>query len=214
MEVKPPGSLTHRQRQAAETQKLVLDAAQTLFLEMGFGLTTIEAIAARAGVAVSTIYAIFTNKRGLLKAIREQWHQISHARERYVEALEEADPARRLSLLASATRHQWEQGAAMMAIYTGAAAVDAEAACELQSALSGRRANVGHWIEVSAPLFREDLQPKQMVAIYLALTRPELYLEVVTVWGWSPEEYERWLAQTLEQQFLPLHPAPAARRGR
>jgi hypothetical protein len=51
-------------------------------------------------------------------------------------------------------------------------------------------------------------------AIYLALTRPELDFEVVNVWGWSPEEYERWLARTLEQQFLPLPAAPAVpRRG-
>ncbi|WP_161883570.1 TetR/AcrR family transcriptional regulator [Deinococcus alpinitundrae] len=209
MNVKPQGAPTHRQRQAAETQRLILDAAQRLFLETGFGLTTIEAIAASAGVGVSTIYAIFTNKRGLLKAIRESWHQTSQARERYEEALTELDPARRLSIFANATRHQWEQGAAMMAIYTSAAAVDAEAAAELQSALSGRRTHVGRWIEASAPFFRSDLEPKKMVAIYLALTRSELYLELVNEWGWSPDEYEHWLAQTLEQQFLPRSPLQA-----
>jgi len=214
MNVKPQGALTHRQRQAVETQKLILDAAQRLFLETGFGLTTIEAIAASAGVAVSTVYAIFTNKRGLLKAIRESWHHTSQARERYEEALREADPARRLSIFASATRHQWERGAVMMAIYTSAAAVDAEAAAELQSALSGRRANVGRWIQATVPLLRADLEPKRMVAVYLALSRPELYLELVNTWGWTPDEYEHWLAQTLEQQFLPPRSPSPAKAGR
>ncbi len=203
MNVKSPAKPTHRQRQAAETHRLILEAAQTLFLETGFGLTTMDAIAASAGVAVSTVYAIFTNKRGILKAIRERWHQASQVREHYDEALEKTDPAQRIALFARATRQQWEQGAAMMAIYASAAAVDAEAALEFQSALSGRRTNLGRWLESSAPLFWADLEPKRIIAIHLALTRPEVYLELVNEWGWTPDEYERWLAQTLEQQFLP-----------
>ena len=64
----------HRQRQALATQQLILETARALFLEQGYGITTIEAIAAAAGVAVSTVYAVYKNKRTLLKAIREAWH--------------------------------------------------------------------------------------------------------------------------------------------
>jgi ribose 5-phosphate isomerase B len=35
--------LTHRQRQALETQKIILAAARELFLEQGYGATTIAA---------------------------------------------------------------------------------------------------------------------------------------------------------------------------
>jgi hypothetical protein len=34
------------------------------------------------------------------------------------------------------------------------------------------------------------------------LTQPTIYQELVAVDGWSPEEYEVWLAATLQQQLL------------
>lgn len=43
--------LTHRQRQALWTRRLIVDAARELFLEQGYSATTIEAIAEEAGVA-------------------------------------------------------------------------------------------------------------------------------------------------------------------
>ena len=131
--------LTYRQRQALATQQLIMETARALFLEQGYGITTIEAIAATAGVAVSTVYAVYKNKRSILKAIREAWHLESGQRDIYQEALEETDARRRLALAAHATRRQWESGASMMLIYESAAAVDAEAAAELKEAEDGRR---------------------------------------------------------------------------
>ena len=52
-DVKQP--LTHRQRQALATQQMIVDAARSLFLEQGYGVTTIDAISAKAGVAVRFI---------------------------------------------------------------------------------------------------------------------------------------------------------------
>lgn len=196
-------SLTHRQRQALETQRLIIEAAKTLFLEQGYALTTIQAIAAQAGVAVSTVYSIFTNKRGILKAIRETWHLTSQVRDIYKRAKLESDPARRLELYAHANRRQWETGGAMVAIYTSAAAADPEAAAELQTALSGRRKSVSAWLEETVPSLKPDLTFEQICAIYLAVTRAEVYQELVEEWGWTPDAYEAWLAGALKQQLLP-----------
>ena len=195
-------SLTYRQRQALKTQGLIVAAAQELFLDCGYASTTIGAIAARAGVAGSTVYAIFKNKRGILKALRENWHQTSQVKDLYGEAERVSDPERRLELYAHATRRQWETGSAFITIYTGAATADPEAAAELQEALGGRRKNVGRWLEEAAPLFRRDLQPRQVSTIYLALTRAEVYQELVEVSGWSADAYETWLAEVLKQQLL------------
>lgn len=194
--------LNHRQRQALATQQLIIDAARELFLEQGFATTTIDAIAARAGVAVSTIYAVFRNKRGILKAIREAWHLESGQRDIYKQAQQENDPHQKLALAAHATRRQWETGAAMIAIYTSAAAVDTEAAQEQREALSGRRTNMGRFVETLAPILRPGLGTQEAVAIYLALTRVEIYQELVDVTGWSPDQYEAWLAALLVQQLL------------
>lgn len=193
---------THRQRQALATRQLIVDAACVLFLKIGYGATTIEAISGQAGVGVSTVYAIFKNKRGILTAIRMAWHDESQQREIYAQAMTEPDPERRIALAAKATRRQWETGADMITIYTSAAAVDVEAAAELAQALAGRRAGIQRFIETSASLLRPDLDIQQAMAIYLALTRAEVYQELVTASGWSPAAYEAWLAQILRQQLL------------
>lgn len=46
----------------------ILDAGWTLFLERGVGAVSIEAIAARAGVAKMTVYKHFTDKHALFEA--------------------------------------------------------------------------------------------------------------------------------------------------
>jgi len=194
--------MTHRQRQALATHALIVESSRSLFLECGYGATTIDAIAARAGVAVSTIYAVFKNKRGILKAIRDAWHQESGQRDIYQAALAESEAPLRLALAAHATRRQWDTGAMMIAIYRGAATADAEAAAELDEALRGRRANLDRFIEQSAPFLRSDLTLPQASAIFRALTQAEIYQELVGVAGWSPDEYEHWLARTLQQQLL------------
>jgi AcrR family transcriptional regulator len=198
----PVKQLTHRQRQALETQQMIVGAARDLFLEQGYGLTTIDAISARAGVATSTVYAVFKNKRNVLKAIREEWHQQSGQREIYAQALREADPQRRLALAAHATRRQWETSAAMISIYLSAASVETEAAAELQESLAGRRRGMESFIRSSMSLLRSDLTVERATALYLALTRAEVYQELVDQWGWPSDEYEQWLAKTLQQQLL------------
>ena len=197
------GKLSHRQRQAQFTQQLILDAARELFLSQGYGATTIEAIAEKAGVAVSTVYAIYANKRGILKAIREAWHQESGQRDIYRTAAQSSDPQRRLELAAHATRRQWETGAAMQTIYIGAATTDQEAAAELKQALAGRRNSLGRFIDEMRPYLCPDLSPERAIAIFLGLTHAEIYRELIEEHHWTPDEYERWLAELLKQQLLP-----------
>jgi AcrR family transcriptional regulator len=199
---KVKSTLTHRQRQALATRQLIVDAACELFLVQGYIPTTIEAISAKAGVAVSTVYAVFRNKRGILQAIRERWHQESGQRDIYRQAMEQLDSKRRLELAAYATRRQWETSGAMMTIYQAAAAVDPDAAAELSTALQGRRTFLTQFIGDMAGQLRPDLSPARAVALFYALTQPTIYQELVAVDGWSPEEYEVWLAATLQLQLL------------
>ena len=199
---KVKSTLTHRQRQALATRELIVDAACELFLSQGYLATTIEAISAKAGVAVSTVYAVFRNKRGILQAIRERWHQESGQRNIYQQALEQLDPKRRLELAAYATRRQWETSGAMMAIYEAAAVADPDAAVELAAALQGRRTFLTHFISDMSEQLHPDLSPTRAVALLYALTQPAIYHELVGVDGWSPQEYEVWLAETLQHQLL------------
>jgi AcrR family transcriptional regulator len=197
-------SLTHRQRQALWTQRLIVDAARKLFLERGYAATTMDAIAEEAGVAVSTVYAAFKNKRTILRAIREAWHEQTRAREINEEASRQPDPERRLEMVANATRRQWETGGAVVAIYQGAAAADRGAAAELREALRGRRAALDRVVEGMEGSLRPGLDEDRAAAILRAVCRAEVYRELVGESGWSPDEYEAWLFKTLTEQLLPL----------
>jgi AcrR family transcriptional regulator len=194
--------LTHRQRQALETRRLIAEAAGKLFLERGYAATTMDAIAGEAGVAVSTVYAAFKNKRAILKEIRLAWHDRTHAREINAEAARHPDPERRLEMLASSNRRQWELGAGMVAIYQGAAAADREAAAELDEALRGRRAALDRIVEGIEEALRPGLDSARAAAILRALCRAEVYQELVEESGWSPDEYEAWLVTMLKTQLL------------
>ena len=199
---KEEAGLTHRQRQALWTQRLIVDAARGLFLERGYAATTMDAIAKEAGVAVSTVYAVYKNKRTILWAIREAWHEQTGAREINAEASRQPDPERRLEMVVHATRRQWETGGSVLAVYQGAAAADREAAAELEEALRGRRAALDRVVEGMEETLRPDLPVDRAAAILRALCRAEVYRELVDESGWTPDEYEAWLGETLKGQLL------------
>jgi TetR/AcrR family transcriptional regulator, regulator of autoinduction and epiphytic fitness len=201
--IRQEAGLNHRQRQALETRRLISEAAGRLFLERGYAATTMDAIAGEAGVAVSTVYAVFKNKRAILKEIRMAWHERTHAREINEQAARQPDPERRLEMIANSNRRQWELGAGLVAIYQGAAAADRGAAAELEAALRGRRSALDRVVQGMEEALRPGLVATRAAAILRALCRPEVYQELVEESGWSPDEYESWLAGTLKRELLP-----------
>ena len=49
----------------------------------------------------------------------------------------------------------------------------------------------------------------QAQAMYRALAAPGLYRELVQESGWSPEDFERWVGDTLQRNLMPPgHPPP------
>ena len=201
-DVNQQSKITHRQRQAQETRNLIVVAAQALFLEQGYICTTIETIAERAGVATSTVYAIFGSKRGILRAIRDAWHERTHIREVLSNSQPSSNPEERLEQLAEATRKQWEMGAEVTAIYTGAAAADPRAAAELTQALVGRREGLQSFSKSLEPHLRPGLDVGQAASILQALCLPEVFDVLVRRSGWTVEEYTKWLAQAMKREIL------------
>jgi AcrR family transcriptional regulator len=193
---------THRQRQAQATRNMIVTAAQALFLEQGYICTTIETIAERAGVATSTVYAIFGSKRGILRAIRDTWHERTHLHEVLNSSQSSVSPEVRLEQLTEATRKQWEIGAEVTAIYTGAAAADPRAAAELSQALVGRREGLLNFARSMEPHLRPGLDAPHAASILQALCMPEVFDELVRHSGWSGDEYQAWLVRTLKSQLL------------
>lgn len=170
-----------------------------LFREQGYGATTIPAIAARAGVAVPTIYKAFVNKPGLLAAIVESW------REQFVPGGFEsvpADGAAAIAWWAHTARRQWETGYDIAMIFAGAMTIEPAVRRELAIRLEHRSAAVTRVAEAAAKSPRSRLTVPEAAAIISALTLPEIYRELVHDRGWSADQYEAWINQTLTHQLL------------
>lgn len=84
---------------AAGKRDLIVAAARSLFIEMGFGAASMDEVARRAGVAKQTVYNHFGSKSALFQAIVEQICDDLMSTVN-VAASTESDPARALSRLA------------------------------------------------------------------------------------------------------------------
>ena len=113
---------TQRRQQAADTRRVILDAAGRLFAEQGYAATTMAMVAREAGVALKTVYLAFETKSGLL---RELWHLLLRGdegtapvgeRQWYQEVLDEPDPVRQLELNARNSRAVKERAATLMTV--------------------------------------------------------------------------------------------------
>ena len=201
-EVKPR-RVPLRQRQALETRRAIAHAARTLFAERGYAATSIEVVAAEAGVAERTVYAIFGTKKAILGAICEEWLSEAGVMETVAEGLAETDLRRRLALVAHASRRQWESERGVRAMLDGAAASDADVA----KMVAGWKTDRAHSLHAVVAGLEASLRPgidsDRAGAIIRALTSAEIYSELVAGEGWTPAEYEKWLAGLLGDVLLP-----------
>src|ERR1700710_1654936 len=60
-----------RVQQAAETRRVILDAARELFVRVGYTATTVAEVASQAAVSVDTVYAAVGRKPALLRELVE-----------------------------------------------------------------------------------------------------------------------------------------------
>ena len=81
-------------RRGARSRELVLDAAERLMAEKGYGAATVSALVDEAGVPPSSLYHYFDSKEGVLLAVMER------GADRFFEALPDFD-----ARLGSQTEH-------------------------------------------------------------------------------------------------------------
>ena len=195
--------VSHRQRQALETRRLIAEAARALFSEHGYATTSIEGVAAEAGVSPRTVYATFGTKKAILGAICEAWLTEAGVMETVAAGLAEPSLRRRLDLVAHSSRRQWESERGVRAMLEGAAAADAEVARMLAGWKTDRARSFQMIVAGLEDQLGDGLDGARAGAIIRALTGGEVYAELVTGEGWTPAEYEAWLAGLLADVLLP-----------
>jgi AcrR family transcriptional regulator len=187
------------------TRRSVLAAADDLFRTRGWSGTSMREIAARAGVAVETVYAAAGSKRTLLLRVID------------VAVVGDDDP------VPLAERPEFA------ALGVGSRSDRVAAAAHLLSALNARTAALNRALEHAAPgdralaealdagRARQRASHRGGLALVLgrqpdadlvesiwALCHGEVYLLLVESAGWTDEQYEHWLVDVLTRQLTPL----------
>jgi len=204
-----------REQQAAATRQAILEAAQRLFEQHGYPATTMEQVAAEAGVALKTVYVAFTTKSGLLRALwdlrlKGDQDQAGVAdRPWYRDVLDEPDPERQLRRNARNASVVKQRIGGILKVLRSAAPVDPDAAALWRLIQSDFYDN--QRVIVESLQARQALRPGLDVAratdILWALNHPDLWLLLVGERGWTPGQWERWFADTACAQLL--RPSPS-----
>lgn len=204
--VKGRGKQAEKSRQ---TRRKIIDAAHELFVGRGYGATTLQEIATRAGVAVQTVYFVFGNKRTLLKELvdvavagdDEPVATLDRPWFRDAMAAPTADDHLRAHI--SGTRAVLERVAPINAMLTAAAATDSEIA-----ALWPARPDPRHVVQTAAahaltakPGARDDVDADYAADLLYGILSTELYLLFVRERGWTPAQWEAWAFGTLRAQL-------------
>ena len=191
---------SYRQLQAQQTRERIAEAARRLFAARGYRSTSMEAIAAEAGVAARTVYSAFGAKREILSTICERWLEQAHARELAEAALAEPDPKARLRAAAHWLRALYAAGFDVVTLFEAASDDDAETRALLRAKLAGRNQVMDAMIASLEGAIRVSVPHAQ--AIYRALAAPGVYGELVVESSWTPDAFEDWVAHMLFRELL------------
>ncbi|HEX4539309.1 MAG TPA: helix-turn-helix domain-containing protein [Acidimicrobiales bacterium] len=192
---------------AAETRREILQAARRLFAEHGFANTSIQQIAEHAGVAVQTIYSSVGSKSALVPALNDLIEEESDVAGLAAELSEETDPAQLIAKGVHLTRQLNERcGDLIRALLSAepsdpdAAGVVAEGMRRHQQGLTGLAGRLG-----SLGALRADVTPERAAGVLSMMTSSASWRQL-TAAGWTFDEGEAWLTQSLAQLLLPRRP--------
>ena len=203
-----------RRAQAAATRRDILEAAQHLFEQRGYGATTMDAIAARAGVALKTVYVAFETKSGLLRAL---WNHLLRGgddevpvaqQQWYRTILEEPDAEQQLRHAARSACRVKLRIAGVLEVIRSAAPIDPDTAAlwrRIQTEFHANQRVIVESLDDKRAL-APGLEVDRATDILWTLNHPNTWQLLVEERRWTPEQFEKWLADTACAQLLsPRH---------
>jgi len=203
---------SRRQAQAQETRRHILDAARKLFTERGYAGATAEAIAAEAGVAAQTIYAIFKNKKRILISLMNvspatgvEDHTPMAERPNVQAVGQEQDRRRQLQMFAQVVANNLDQVSDVFEVMEDAARTEPDLDRIVQKLNKQRLENMMFAVQQFANngTFRDNMDEAHARDTVWTLTSGEVFLLLTRERGWSKEKYAQWLADMLIRALLP-----------
>lgn len=205
-----------REAQAGATRRTIVAAAARLYTAQGFATTTVDAIAAEAGVSRKTVFTAVGGKVVLLKlaydyAMAGDDEPIPMIEREGLRAImAEPDAYEQMRMYAALVADMGERISALWLALRGAAEVDEEARALYtrweQERLDGMRNGPVRDL-AGKGMIRADRTPEEAAAIFWVLVDPALYHRFVVGAGWSKERFRDWLQEAFLTQVLSPRPA-------
>ncbi|MEV4461193.1 helix-turn-helix domain-containing protein [Microbispora sp. NPDC049633] len=213
--VKRPDKRAERSRR---TREKIIEAARELFVAQGYGATSLQEVADRAGVAVQTVYFVFGNKRTLFKhvvdtSIAGDTEPVATMdREWFRAACAAPTAAGQLRAHVRGASEILGRVAPLMPMIESAGAADPQIAAQWPDGPDPRYVvqHAAAQALAGKPGVRPDVTAEMAADLLFCLLSPQLYLLFVRDRGWSPDRWEEWAYGTLAAQ---LCADPAAGTG-
>jgi len=198
-----------RRADAEARQQRTVDAAARLFVEQGYGATSIADIAAAADVSPQFIYSSFESKAGVLAravdyAIAGDTADVPvAARPAARVAMTHPDVQHRISSMVTLLRESHERAAALIHLVETASATD-DALAELANKLTAqlRKDLTGFAKALPRGTLRPGVTVRRAGDILCALGAPRTWSTLVDQFGWTAKEYEAWLIDTVKRSLF------------
>jgi AcrR family transcriptional regulator len=191
-----------------EAPALVCAAAYQLFSTKGYLATSIEDIAAQAGVARPTVFTAVGPKPVILRTVVDQALVGDDApvpiaeRPWWREAIDEPDPVRAIELYArNMCRISVRAGLVLRALEI-AASIDADAAEVWERFQHQRRIGLNEFAATLAQKSGALRHDEDTITDTMWTLAPDAYLRLVHDAGWPVERFQAWLADLLQRMFL------------
>jgi len=208
--VKRTYASTLRAEQARATRRAIVDAAARLFVEHGYGGTTVDAIAEQAGVSRKTVFTSVGGKLEALKLARD-WAIVGDdepipmlERPAIKAAYGEKDARKVLAGYAQNYVESAGRVAPIQHAIEAAKGLDEEVRALSDEGWAQRRFGMGKLAEQLGNLaaFRDGLTVEIAGDVLWYYNDPETYYKFVIKRGWPVERFQTWLYETLLQQLI------------
>ena len=207
---------SRRRAQADETRAAIVRAARDLFIERGYGHTTIADIARTAGVSVETIHKSVGPKAALL---HKAWDItvggddediVFHDRPEVRAIRSEPDLAKRLMMHAVFSTQTAQRIAPFQLMVQSAAGADPTAAAMLEEMGRQRLAGIGVMAAEAAKTGQLAVSEEECRDIVWSMTDGMLWHRLVKERGWSNDRFAEWLGHVWVERLVKPR---KARRG-
>jgi AcrR family transcriptional regulator len=197
-----PYSSPARRDQRNRTQLAILQAAEAVFKERGYGAATMQSVADSAGVSLPTVYLYFRSKPDLVRSLAEL---VTSSADLSVErVLAETDANRQLEIGAGILCTLHERSEVVADILRTASGADPKLSREWQRWQDRHLAAVGAVAQSLAErtALRTGLDVASATDDLYTIGGPETFRQLVRERGWTAERYERWLVEAGQRLLL------------